>query len=339
MTKKFIASILFISTMLALCIPVSAHSGKTDGDGGHRDSSTGDYHYHHGYPAHDHYDMDGDGDLDCPCDFDDKTGQSSGGDSSSNYPDRNNIYTRPTSAGAATPVSKATKDVNKVPAWVYWIIGFLSFVILCLLVSNKNKKEDIARLEKIRSNDLAEHKEKENKYLREIDKAQTQLDMQEQVYQEKLSNYKDILKDDLDSLNRLFQSVQGEDYLLSLIGAPKGDTIGPNDLPASRDRSNHRWGEKYTFYVASDSRGCKFHSASCAHRGSLPINAYFILDGKNHIPCQLCSPTIPDLRWYYRYKEILAFQKKHLQKKGFGNTPKKEARKCDCIHFLSNHNK
>ena len=31
-----------------------SHSGGTDGKGGHRDSSTGEYHYHHGYPAHQH---------------------------------------------------------------------------------------------------------------------------------------------------------------------------------------------------------------------------------------------------------------------------------------------
>jgi len=31
-----------------------AHSGGTDGSGGHYDHSTGDYHYHHGKPAHDH---------------------------------------------------------------------------------------------------------------------------------------------------------------------------------------------------------------------------------------------------------------------------------------------
>jgi hypothetical protein len=31
-----------------------AHSGRTDGKGGHHDNINGGYHYHHGYPAHDH---------------------------------------------------------------------------------------------------------------------------------------------------------------------------------------------------------------------------------------------------------------------------------------------
>ena len=61
-----------------MLLGVNAHSGKTDGSGGHTDHNTGEYHYHHGYSAHDHYDMDGDGDVDCPYDFDDKTNHSSG---------------------------------------------------------------------------------------------------------------------------------------------------------------------------------------------------------------------------------------------------------------------
>lgn len=71
----------------ALCVAVlvtataSAHPGKTDADGGHVDTSTGEYHYHHGYPAHQHIDGT------CPYDFDDKTGWNSGSSSSSGSSD------------------------------------------------------------------------------------------------------------------------------------------------------------------------------------------------------------------------------------------------------------
>lgn len=68
---------------LLYAVPVLAHPGRTDADGGHYDSDTGEYHYHHGYPAHQHYDIDGDGKPDCPYDFDDKTGSRSGSSSSS----------------------------------------------------------------------------------------------------------------------------------------------------------------------------------------------------------------------------------------------------------------
>ena len=78
----FIISTLALLTSMALV--VNAHPGRTDGNGGHTDHSTGEYHYHHGYSAHDHYDMDGDGDLDCPYDFKDNTSRSPGDTVSSN---------------------------------------------------------------------------------------------------------------------------------------------------------------------------------------------------------------------------------------------------------------
>ena len=56
---KKIASILCALVILACCSPAGyAHSGRTDGQGGHRDnrnaSGLGSYHYHHGYSAHLH---------------------------------------------------------------------------------------------------------------------------------------------------------------------------------------------------------------------------------------------------------------------------------------------
>jgi hypothetical protein len=65
------------------CISGSAHSGRTDARGGHRNHSTGEYHYHHGFPAHDHYDINGDGTKDCPYNFEDRTNRS--GSSGSNH--------------------------------------------------------------------------------------------------------------------------------------------------------------------------------------------------------------------------------------------------------------
>lgn len=61
-----------IFLVVLLILPVYVHSGRTDKNGGHYDSSTGEYHYHHGYPAHQHTNGV------CPYDFDDKTGQNSG---------------------------------------------------------------------------------------------------------------------------------------------------------------------------------------------------------------------------------------------------------------------
>ena len=71
MKRKVVTAIALFSVLLSI-VPItsSAHSGKTDSNGGHYNRSTGEYHYHHGYSAHDHYDMDGDGSEDCPYKFD-----------------------------------------------------------------------------------------------------------------------------------------------------------------------------------------------------------------------------------------------------------------------------
>lgn len=47
---------LWLALIILCSIGMLFHSGRTDEDGGHTDSSTGEYHYHHGYPAHQHPD-------------------------------------------------------------------------------------------------------------------------------------------------------------------------------------------------------------------------------------------------------------------------------------------
>lgn len=51
MLKKIL---IFIAVLTLLCANVYAHSGRTDGAGGH--NSPSGYHYHHGYSAHQHPD-------------------------------------------------------------------------------------------------------------------------------------------------------------------------------------------------------------------------------------------------------------------------------------------
>lgn len=50
-------SIILITAIIILVISAIsclAHSGRTDGRGGHYDRSSGEYHFHHGYSAHQH---------------------------------------------------------------------------------------------------------------------------------------------------------------------------------------------------------------------------------------------------------------------------------------------
>ncbi len=123
--KKSIVT-LSVLVLIALLITViapraNAHPGRTDGKGGHTDSSTGEYHYHHGYSAHDHYDMDGDGVADCPYDFDDKTNRSNSGA----------ISSLPTTE--ATSSENNSKSNTDSIAVLGWIIAIGVYVIIMVI--------------------------------------------------------------------------------------------------------------------------------------------------------------------------------------------------------------
>lgn len=99
--KKRIVFVLLVLLIVSAIIPAFAHSGRTDGAGGHTDHSTGEYHYHHGYPAHQHPNGE------CPYDFDDKTDHSSSGSSSSNT-----YAPKPTSKPTPKPTPNPTEQVK-----------------------------------------------------------------------------------------------------------------------------------------------------------------------------------------------------------------------------------
>lgn len=95
MKKKFL---IFLSILVLLLMPVYAHSGRTDENGGHYNHSTGEYHYHHGYPAHQHINGV------CPYDFDDQTGATSGGRSRSNSSGSNSSVPVPSKTKVKEPL-------------------------------------------------------------------------------------------------------------------------------------------------------------------------------------------------------------------------------------------
>lgn len=52
-TKRIIT---FIFVFFTIFLSVSAHSGRTDSNGGHFVGGSNEYHYHHGKSAHQHFD-------------------------------------------------------------------------------------------------------------------------------------------------------------------------------------------------------------------------------------------------------------------------------------------
>lgn len=329
--RKILSIIVCVFALSFVCMTVYAHPGRTDSNGGHTDHSTGEYHYHHGYPAHDHYDMDGDGIPDCPYKFEDITSQnkSSHSSNSATSDSTNKLVKENTSP---QPLSRETedastskKDVKEVPDWVYWIFCILALSVLCLSVSNKWKKDEIKQWEISFNREINKEKEQKEKYETKINDIKMDLASQEHRYEIKLEEYKENLRTSIVSIDHSFRYVRGSDYLYYLVGAPDGDTVGSDGLPRSQDCTKHKWGDKYTFYIALDSKSVKFHAANCAHKGGVPVNAYFLSKKYIRTPCKFCNPQIPNLSWYFRYKEIMDFNSEYLET----DFQKKENSRCN----------
>lgn len=160
--------IAFLALMLSLVcvIPLfaAAHSGRTDSNGGHWDSETGEYHYHHGYPAHQHYDMDGDGVDDCPYDFKDNTKSKNSTSSRASfytsdvYPSSNSSKSSSSSSSSSSSVSSArasttqTQKTASTPSGL--LTGFFALLItdlILVIVLLAMRKKNIRREEEQKS--------------------------------------------------------------------------------------------------------------------------------------------------------------------------------------------
>ena len=119
-----------LCALLVLSAPALAHSGKTDGKGGHYNRSTGEYHYHHGYSAHQHPDGV------CPYDFKDKTDHSSGG----GKPSLSAKTVKPTTTLEPTKKKSSGSDDVLLKIGVAAGYIFLMFVLPLILHSRDNRK-------------------------------------------------------------------------------------------------------------------------------------------------------------------------------------------------------
>lgn len=163
---KFRKLSFFILVLLILVsATVYAHPGRTDGNGGHTNHSTGEYHYHHGYSEHQHYDMDGDGIADCLYNFKDNTAHKESSSSSSSSPgsspssltDEYNRLEEHQSEETKNTVStedgkkkeeKKEYTVKKIVGIILGIIFFVPlmlYVPICLIAFMIGKVRDITR--------------------------------------------------------------------------------------------------------------------------------------------------------------------------------------------------
>lgn len=141
--KSTVLSLLSVF-IISLIIPVFAHPGSLDENGGHYDRSTGEYHYHHGYSAHQHENGE------CPYDFkdnvdDDYTPNNNSSSNNHTYPDES-ITIEPT-----TKQVSASNGIREVEGFLilFLIIAFLVVFLYVLrgvsfLIETKKKNQQQA---------------------------------------------------------------------------------------------------------------------------------------------------------------------------------------------------
>lgn len=121
--------LLTFLTVVALALPGQAHSGRTDADGGHYNSDTGEYHYHHGYPAHQHT-----GGV-CPYESKGKTNRISGSSSGNSSKKSEEISPQQSSVGSTTAVAKKTEKANSgIGRAIAFHIAFACFTVVVVIL-------------------------------------------------------------------------------------------------------------------------------------------------------------------------------------------------------------
>lgn len=308
-----------IGIFLCCIIPVYAHPGNTDADGGHWDYDAGEYHYHHGYPAHDHYDANGDGFVDCPYDFDDQTGVNSGSPSSGGTYTRNyaSYDDEPPETITVYKDREVIKEVPVTPTWIKWALGVSIVWLLYLIMSNRAANDWNANLERSIEHLNQKAKEQESSHKAELQKMY-------EVYKDKCFQFGKTHKEELDALQAEIGSLKKE--LHSVISyLPIGEVYFPSNgvpkqimyqleipldiyfingtTPVCGIIADHKPFGDLTVYVSQ--RGRCYHSDYYCGSGMLYAkHAYETIDKLP--PCKNCGipfrEGIP--HWYTQFKKI-----------------------------------
>ena len=294
--KESIPPLLILLVVLfAIQIPVFAHAGNTDENGGHYDADTGEYHYHHGYPAHDHYDIDGDGAIDCPYDFDDKTGQNSGSSSSS-------ISKKTTSS--------KSREVDYLQALAIGTILVLASITVVLAIMNQMKRGDIDRVQKYN----IELKEWHNKtmemqksaYEEALEDQRKKLGAENAELEEQIRSLKTSISEKNSQLCTISDELKNVSIKLSQLGINETGIHIPRDICFSEDfmpiyykpDSSKPYGDYTVFFNRKN--GIYHVDRCCASYDATTTHIFNVIGPAR--PCRRCATRffdftdIPD--WY-----------------------------------------
>lgn len=298
MIKKF--SLCIIMALLLLTV-ASAHPGRTDSHGRHRDRETGEYHYHHGYEAHQHTDLDDDGIPDCPYDFDDKTGESSGSESDftsgkqEDHPEIVSVETKESHNSTQESRNNSTtakeNEKRKIPDGVLWFLVFVVgpyaalflYVSICVFIENRRNRIKILRESMFELSRI---------YETEINKRNWR---SYHKHHQKILAHE--ISDQLRNINgralniKLSYNPKNVPDIDSIAPIPNGCFIGADALPHSRPDDD------YTVFVTKSG---VYHSRKCAYaKYGHSVNIIKVVSSR---PCFKCNPN-PDLRWYVKRVE------------------------------------
>lgn len=282
---------------LLLLTVASAHSGRTDGRGGHYDSATGEYHYHHGYEAHRHTDLDDDGIPDCPYDFDDKTGESSGSSSSSSQvsqeertdsaAETSNTYSNllEKSRAPANQARASSGDDSEDARHELLILG-ASFVVFFIIIPISADVIDRRHDRVFRLNGALSD-------LQKIHETHTNRERLKSFHRTDQKRLAIELAEQLSILTERAQKVRAD---FSLPSVPNIDEVSPLPKDCFIDEKGfpHTRGsiDRCEVYVSSSG---VYHTWRCHHAASgRPCNILNAMYGR---PCRVCKPK-QNLTWY-----------------------------------------
>lgn len=274
---------------LIYVVPVLAHSGRTDSQGGHYDSETGEYHFHHGYPAHQHYDIDGDGKPDCPYEFDDKTGSRSGSSSGSSAKAAKESGAKVTTTQAAAEGEDRAGITSAIVGWCTAGVATLAaFVFLHKMGAAEQRGQ---KLQQELQAEIRALKQENTAKQEEADKVKRELDRQHrEILALKRENA--AKQAEADRANRELDRQQGR--------IPRDIAFAPDGMPAYWRPNSERPYGSYTVYIRRDS-GIYHLDPYCAGWTPEVGHLFDVLETPLR-PCKRCAAgrlpveKIPD--WY-----------------------------------------
>ncbi len=278
-----------------LCLgSASAHSGRTDANGGHHVTATGEYHYHHGYPAHQHP-----GGV-CPYTTNRQDSQSYTTDSAADESDRKDTpsttYTRPSQPSSSSKADETRKlEAEKRQFWknvLLCVLGFVFIVWPFLAIAG-----DMLRRRQKRN--ALPPKRSDTPALPPQAPAPKPQPIQPVC--------RTISKTEIDRMIRAdaYREMCGGRSIWEMAGVPDGVYFDQWGLPHTSEATP----EEDPFFVYVTPSGESYHLRTCRlAKTASPVNiCRAIQDGKK--PCKLCKPMGELPRFVTRYQELTRIQK------------------------------